>query len=104
VVDPTGVGEDLLLPSRIEQVVPNPFNPQTIITYTVTRRGSVRLQLYDARGRRVRTLLAGEQDAGRHRIVWDGRSDRGAPLPSGVYCCRLVAGEVTRLAKLTLVR
>jgi hypothetical protein len=103
-VDPTGAGQDLLLPSRIEQIVPNPFNPQTVITYTVARRGPVRLQLYDARGRQVRTLLAGEQDAGRHRIVWDGRSDHGGPLPSGVYCCKLVAGEVTRLAKLTLVR
>ncbi len=83
---------------------PNPFNPRTTLRWGLRAAGAARLEVFDARGRRVRTLLDGVQAAGDHVTVWDGRDDRGAAAPSGVYFGRLVAGGGTRQQKLHLVR
>jgi hypothetical protein len=76
-----------LLPNR-----PNPFNPSTEIAYGVPAEGEVsrlRLQVYDVRGRLVRTLVDGLPAPGRSRAVWDGRDAAGLVVPSGVYFYRL---------------
>lgn len=72
---------------------PNPFNPRTVITFTLTRPQTVALTVQDLAGRSVRTLLRGARDAGRHAVAWDGRDDRGRQAPSGVYLVRLVPND-----------
>ncbi|MHB8080062.1 MAG: LVIVD repeat-containing protein [Candidatus Krumholzibacteriia bacterium] len=92
-------------PSRfaLHGATPNPFNPRTTIRYDVPAAGGdVRLELYDARGRLVRTLVAGRQAAGRQATVWDGRDDAGRRVPSGVYFARLRATGCDAVVKLTL--
>jgi flagellar hook assembly protein FlgD len=64
----------------------------------------VRLAVVDVTGRVVRVLLDGEAPAGSNRVVWDGRSDAGDRLASGVYFFRLDAGEQSRTLKTTLLR
>jgi hypothetical protein len=67
--------------------------------------GSVELDLFDTRGRRVRRLLAGEAlDEGVHVRPWDGRDENGRRSPAGVYLARLRVGRDIATAKLTLVR
>ena len=70
------------------------------LSYSVPSAGSVSLRLFDLRGRAVRTLASGWSEAGVHGVVWDGRDDAGAVLPSGAYFARLGAGDavVTRMA------
>ena len=91
--------------SRLYQASPNPFNPMTKIEYELAGRQSVKLGIYDVKGRAVRTLLeAGIQSAGRHEVIWDGRSDGGESMPSGVYFCRLEAGDAFRTIKMVLLK
>jgi hypothetical protein len=95
---PTDVAE-LPPAAALEQNVPNPFNPQTTIAYVVPAGGAaVRLDVLDAAGRLVRTLVDGDRPAGRQQAVWDGRDARGRAVPAGVYLYRLQApgGEQTR--------
>jgi len=67
--------------------------------------GSVELDLFDTRGRRVRRLLAGEVlEEGVHVRPWDGRDETGRRSPAGVYLARLRVGRTVATAKLTLVR
>jgi flagellar hook assembly protein FlgD len=75
----------------LEPNFPNPFNPATLIVYSVPSPGPVRLSIYDITGRMVRTLVEGARPAGRHSIIWDGRNQYGRPAASGVYTYRLVA-------------
>ncbi len=83
--------------------VPNPFNPSTAISYDVPAGGGdVRLDLLDARGRIVRTLVADRRAEGRHEAVWNGRDDAGRRLPSGVYFARLRAAGCREVIKVTL--
>lgn len=88
----------------LEPNAPNPFNPRTELRFGLAAAGPVRLEVFDARGWRVRALLDAGLGAGDHVATWDGRDDRGLAAPSGTYLARLVAGGVTRQQKMQLVR
>ena len=84
---------------------PNPFNPQTTIWYELPAALPVDLQVYDLRGRLVRTLVSGKvESAGEHRILWDGRDRQGRGVSSGTYLYRLDAGGNQLFGRMALVR
>jgi hypothetical protein len=84
---------------------PNPFNPATTIRFGLRAGGPVSIAIYDLAGRLVRSLAAAETfPAGEHALAWDGRSDAGQELGSGVYLLRFEAGEVESSRKITLVK
>ncbi len=91
-------------PLALHQNRPNPFNPSTTIAFDLPVRAEARLAIYDAAGRLVRRLAAGELSPGRHELRWDGLDDAGRPAASGVYFCRLRAGKETRSIRLVLLR
>jgi len=89
----------------LHPAVPNPFNPNTTLRIDLAREGVVSLDIVDARGRRVRSLMrAGRVAAGEHRVVWDGRDDRGQRVASGVYEARLHADGSIWTRRLTLLK
>jgi hypothetical protein len=98
------VGDVPTLDFGLRRASPNPFNPQTTIAFSLTRKQSVRLKVVDVAGRIVRTLWDGGLDAGTHRMVWDGRDGRGSRVASGVYLSVLKAEEGTRTGKMVLVK
>lgn len=103
----TGVTEAVeLLPSALSvgQNYPNPFNPSTTIEYTLPKPGAVTIRVFDMLGRQIRLLASGEQSAGRHSVVWDGRDNHGVDVMSGVYYYRVetASGSISR--KMMLVR
>jgi hypothetical protein len=83
---------------------PNPFGGQTQLEYTLYQEGPVELDIMDASGRRVRSMVRGHQSKGPHSLVWDGAAQSGQPLASGVYFTRLrVAGRV-QTQKMLMIR
>jgi 7,8-dihydropterin-6-yl-methyl-4-(beta-D-ribofuranosyl)aminobenzene 5'-phosphate synthase len=88
----------------LDPASPNPFNPSTTVAYEVPAVGPVRLQVFDLRGRLVRTLIDESMDAGSHEVQWDGRGDDGRELPSAVFLLRLEAGGKVATGRMTLVR
>ncbi|MBP2681566.1 MAG: Por secretion system C-terminal sorting protein, partial [Candidatus Krumholzibacteriota bacterium] len=91
-------------PSLRVRAYPNPFNPTTTLSLELEEAGVVTATLYDAAGRRVRSLWRGPLPAGVHRFDWDGRNDAGAPLASGVYFLSATSGNRSAVVKLVLVR
>jgi hypothetical protein len=84
---------------------PNPSVGTTSILYRLAEPGPVRVAVYAASGRVVRTLLSGIQPAGSYRLRWDGADGAGRPAPAGVYWCLVQAGRSGRAAeRLTLLR
>jgi len=89
---------------RIEQNYPNPFNPTTIIEYQLPHSARVRLEIFDVTGRRVKSLVETEQYPGDYRVVWDGTSDDGVPVSTGIYISRLSMNQRILSRKMLLIR
>jgi hypothetical protein len=92
-------------PDRVVlQSHPNPFNPNTTISYACPARSRVSLRIYDVGGRLVKTLVDDARDAGVHYVTWNGRGDTGVPATSGIYFARLEVDREIQTIKLVLIR
>ena len=90
---------------RLGEIRPNPFTSRTTVGFTLSRRERVRVWVYDVNGRLVRKLVDGTvMEPGSHDAGWDGRSDGGTSLASGLYLCRLDVGERSETRRIALVR
>ena len=96
---------------------PNPFNPETTITFTVgnafissdmsigTIDGTnVSIEIFNIRGQRVRRLLDAYHEIGEHSVVWNGKDDNGQQVSSGVYFYKMVAGDVVDTKRMVLLK
>jgi len=102
---PTGVGDTPFSQILSVSNFPNPFNPSTTVSYTVPSRGNVSVTIYDARGARVATLVDNESRvAGAYRLEWNGRSESGAMLSSGIYFARVEQAGAVRTKKMVLLK
>jgi hypothetical protein len=121
----SGVGKDIVeTPYTLETPYmvsllsnyPNPFNPETTITFSVgntfmrsdgTDKSvpySVRIDIYNTKGQRVRSLVDGYYGVGEHKVVWNGADDKGVAVGSGVYFYRMKAGEYMETRKMILLK
>ncbi len=89
---------------QLQPNAPNPFNSGTVISWFQLQPGPAQLEVFALTGQRVAVLHEGAEEIGLHRLHWDGRSDQGHPLASGVYVYRLVTAEGAWTRKLTLLR
>jgi hypothetical protein len=78
---------------------PNPFNPETNITYTLKNSTYVKITIYDRLGREVANLVDGQQTEGEHSIKFNASN-----LPSGIYFYRLKTSEKTEVKKMVLAK
>lgn len=89
---------------RLHRNYPNPFNASTTIEIELRAEGLIRLEIYSSLGRLVKTLVYGELSPGRYRYVWDGTSDQGIGVTSGVYLCKLMTETEAHSCKMLLVK
>ncbi len=88
----------------LHQNHPNPFNPRTLIEYSLPEPGDVRLSIFDVLGREVVVLVTGWQTAGRHEIMWDSRDGHDQRVGSGIYIYQLRAGELSASRRMLLIQ
>jgi hypothetical protein len=89
---------------ELRQNYPNPFNAMTTIEIGLPYAGSVRLEVYNLLGQRVRTLVDGSLAPGRHAIGWSGRDDGGGRVASGIYFYRLTDGDAAETRKMVFIK
>ncbi|MCF7803355.1 MAG: S8 family serine peptidase [Candidatus Marinimicrobia bacterium] len=83
---------------------PNPFNPETSISYQLPEKARVSLTVFDIRGTTIQTLVEETQSSGSHTVQWDGTSRSGEQVSSGVYFYRLQTGDRRLTKKMVLTR
>lgn len=83
---------------------PNPFNPDTNIKFHIPQRGNVKLQIFNIKGQRVKTLADDMFEAGTHKLIWDGRNEQGQITASGIYFYRLQTERETITKKMMLLK
>ncbi len=90
---------------QLNQNYPNPFNPATMISYEVPNDGErVRLEIYSISGQLVRVLVDREESAGEYQVAWDGTSDNGSRVSTGMYLYRIKAGSFVSVKKMIMVK
>ncbi|MCF7913380.1 MAG: T9SS type A sorting domain-containing protein [Candidatus Cloacimonetes bacterium] len=82
---------------------PNPFNPETTISFSLPEKSEIELSIYNVKGQKVKTLIAGSYEKGNHAVVWNGDEESGKPAGSGVYFYRLIANSKTIAVKKCLL-
>ncbi len=92
---------DIRLPEgfSLSQNYPNPFNAMTVIRYSLPEPSDVAIEIYDILGRKVETLMQGEQQAGYHRVVWNALDKS-----SGIFFFRIQAGDHSETRRMLLLR
>ena len=83
---------------------PNPFNPTVNIKYNIPRQLQVRITIYDALGREVFSIDKGNQKPGSYIFLWNGKNSQNESVSSGIYFCRITAGDKNMLQKLMLIK
>ncbi|NOS84863.1 MAG: T9SS type A sorting domain-containing protein [Ignavibacteria bacterium] len=94
-------GNNEIIPESftIEQNYPNPFNPETKIDYTLNRSTLVRAEIFNVLGELIETIQDGYQPSGFHSVTWNA-----AAFPSGLYFCRITAGNSDKTIKMLLLK
>ena len=106
VSQPSGIAQNLTIPEKFElsQNYPNPFNPNTTIPYALAENSPVKITIFNALGRQVRSLVDGKQTAGNYRVVWDGRDNAGTVSPTGMYFVRMETEQFKATRKVLFLR
>ncbi|MCK4539409.1 MAG: T9SS type A sorting domain-containing protein [Candidatus Krumholzibacteria bacterium] len=102
VSDPTG--GDIPAVTSLARNYPNPFNPSTTLKFNLALKGHVSLKIYNVAGQLVRTLVSEDRDPGSYNEAWDGTSDSGSKVASGVYFYRMKTGNFEQTRKMVLLR
>ena len=83
---------------------PNPFNPNTKISFDLPKSSKVKLQIVDINGRGIANLLSNSLDSGTYNVNWNGTSDSGVNMSSGIYFIILNVDGSILTQKLSLIR
>lgn len=90
---------------KLENNYPNPFNPSTVISFTLPLQKAVSLKVYDMLGREVATLINNEvYGAGNFEVTWNGTNNSGVRVASGNYIATLTYGNFAKSIKMTLLK
>jgi hypothetical protein len=90
--------------AEVRKVYPNPFNPQTTIEFSVPKPGPASVRIFDLQGRRVATLVDETMPAGVYRVRWNGQTDDGRELSSGVYFAQVASAKSRDSARLMMIK
>ncbi len=99
ITDQVGVADDSPVAFTVAQNVPNPFNPTTTISFTLTKAGKTTVEVYNVSGQKVDTLVNSSLKAGSHSVTWNA-----AKFSAGVYFYTVKSGSFSRTLKMTLLK
>ena len=83
---------------------PNPFNPETRISYTLNTPSQVSISVYNLKGQKVKQLLNAQMPSGSHSVLWDGTDEYGSPVASGMFFCKMKTDSYSDIKKMMLIK
>ncbi len=89
---------------KLYQNHPNPFNASTRIAFQIPYNSKVKIEIFDITGALVATLVDSQYSAGVHTIIWQGIDSKGESLASGVYLYKLIAGNISSVRRMILLK
>ncbi len=109
-ISATGIilsAEELDVPAFANELkgnYPNPFNPETTISFSLADKSDVTIEVFNILGQKVKTLVSGKMEAGTHSIVWEGKDQYDHQVGSGVYFYKMKTGRYVSVKKMLLIK
>jgi hypothetical protein len=100
----TDIDDLVTVPAISMSIYPNPFNPQTTISFNLPETEPISLSIFNLKGQKVRELFSGILNAGNHNFVWNGTDSSGREVSSGIYFTRMETGIQERTCKMMLIK
>jgi FlgD Ig-like domain/Fibronectin type III domain len=100
----TGAGNNLITATELIGNYPNPFNPNTNISYSIKEAGLVKIDVYNSKGQFVRTLVSESKETGNYTVNWNGTDETNKSVTSGVYFYKMKAGKFVSTKKMILMK
>ncbi len=97
-------GVPLATRPKVEKVFPNPFNPSTTIEFSIPSAGPSSVRIFDIKGRHVATLVDQAMGAGVYRVRWNGKTDAGGSVASGVYFVNVASQKYRDSARIMVMK
>ena len=101
--DSTTAVNDFKQNSRQLDNYPNPFSNYTNISFEITAKSKVVLEIYSLNGQKIKQLVNNEMVAGKHSIQWNARNENNSKIEPGVYVCRMLIGNQSEFSRQMLV-
>lgn len=95
---------DVINSNFLYNAYPNPFNPNTCISFDLTQRSFVVLEIFNSKGQKIKTMNQGFLDSAHYNLYWNGNDNDNQSCPSGLYFCRLTTDAFQKTIKLVLVK
>ncbi len=89
---------------KLYQSYPNPFNPETNISFSILKDGKLNLSIYNIRGQKVTTLINEQIEKGKHTIIWSGIDSQNKPVNSGIYFYKIKVGNQEVIKSMILLK
>jgi hypothetical protein len=104
--DISSIDKKYKIPDRFELPpnFPNPFNPTTTFQYALKEETKVSIKIYNLLGKEIATLVNEIQPTGYQSVIWNGTDRFGNPVPSGIYICKMIAGNFIKSQKMVLMK
>ncbi|MBI9031763.1 T9SS type A sorting domain-containing protein [bacterium] len=98
--------DNIVLGSQLYGNYPNPFNPETTISYSISNPQHVRLEVYNMKGQLVKTLLNKQVETANTRlnVIWNGKDNNNNDVSSGIYLYKLVTDNYSKTNKMILMK
>jgi len=95
-IDPVSINEETIPQVDVQlSNYPNPFNPETTISFNLSKVENVELEIFNIKGQKVKTILNEQLTVGKHSVVWDGNNSNNKQVSSGVYFYKLIYNSTT---------
>ncbi len=92
------------IPIRFLKNYPNPFNPTTTISFEINQCGKTKVEIFNVKGQKVKTLLNEELDVGVHNIVWKGIDEHNKKVANGVYFYKVKVNKEEKINKMIMLK
>lgn len=102
---PTGLDDQVPLVTKVGQNYPNPFNPETTIAFSIANSAQqAKLEIFNIKGQKVKTLVNEQLEVGRYNVIWKGTDNAGRKVASGVYFYKFDADDYHQINKMLLIK
>ena len=100
------ISDPVLIPkiTKLQQNIPNPFNPETTIHYSLKDAGRVKIEIFNIKGEKIRTLVNEYKNIGHHSTIWNGMDNSGKTVANGMYFYSMISEKYHKIRKMLIIK